>query len=70
MKLEKRLFISGEEVKLVSNMVSLKLSLGSVAIFEIAVKDKPEPFESVRFDIGYENKTAPWFEQGDGFSVT
>ncbi|MEZ9620179.1 MULTISPECIES: hypothetical protein [Vibrio] len=62
MKLEKRLFISGEEVKLVSNMVSLKLSLGSVAIFEIEAKEKPELFELVRFDIGYESKTAPWFE--------
>lgn len=62
MKLEKRLFISGEEVKLVSNMVSLKLSLGSVAIFEVETKAKPELFTSVRFDIGYENKTAPWFE--------
>lgn len=62
MKLEKRLFISGEEVKLVSNMVSLKLSLGSVAIFEVETKEKPEQFASVRFDIGYENKTAPWFE--------
>ncbi|MEZ9463198.1 hypothetical protein AB4178_15980 [Vibrio splendidus] len=62
MKLEKRLFISGEEVKLVSNMVSLKLSLGSVAIFEVESKAKPEQFASVRFDIGYENKTAPWFE--------
>jgi hypothetical protein len=62
MKLEKRLFISGEEVKLVSNMVSLKLSLGSVAIFEVETKAKPEQFAPVRFDIGYENKTAPWFE--------
>ncbi|MCG9557881.1 hypothetical protein [Vibrio kanaloae] len=62
MKLEKRLFISGEEVKLVSNMVSLKLSLGSVAIFEVETKEKPEQFASVRLDIGYENKTAPWFE--------
>ncbi|PFG55756.1 hypothetical protein ATG66_2072 [Vibrio sp. ES.051] len=62
MKLEKRLFISGEEVKLVSNMVSLKLSLGGVAIFEIEAKEQPEQFESVRFDIGYENKTASWFE--------
>ncbi|MEZ9177605.1 hypothetical protein AB4200_17365 [Vibrio kanaloae] len=62
MKLEKRLFISGEEVKLVSNMVSLKLSLGSVAIFEVETKAKPEQFASVRLDIGYENKTAPWFE--------
>ncbi|CAK2097210.1 Phage protein [Vibrio crassostreae] len=62
MKLEKRLFISGEEVKLVSNIVSLKLSLGSVAIFEIEAKGQPELFESVRFDIGYESKTAPWFE--------
>ncbi|MFA0054952.1 hypothetical protein [Vibrio echinoideorum] len=62
MKLEKRLFISGEEVKLVSNMVSLKLSLGSVAIFEVETTEKPEQFSSVRLDIGYENKTAPWFE--------
>ncbi|MFS1922424.1 hypothetical protein [Vibrio lentus] len=62
MKLEKRLFISGEEVKLVSNMVSLKLSLGSVAIFEVETKAQPEQFAPVRFDIGYENKTAPWFE--------
>lgn len=59
MKLEKRLFISGEEVKLVSNMVSLKLSLGSVAIFEVETKAKPEPFASIRLDIGYEDKTAP-----------
>ncbi|WP_135443868.1 hypothetical protein [Vibrio tasmaniensis] len=62
MKLEKRLYIRGEEVKLVSNMVSLKLSLGSVAIFEIETKEKPEQFASVRFDIGYQNKTVPWFE--------
>ncbi|ELA9459410.1 hypothetical protein QTU63_002688 [Vibrio alginolyticus] len=62
MKLEKRLYISGEEVKLASNMVSLKLSLGSVAIFEIEATQPLKLFEPVRFDIGYENKTSPWFE--------
>lgn len=61
MKLMKRLFISNQEVVLASSMVSLKLSLGGVGIFKIQGV-KPEKFELVRFDIGYENKTKPWFE--------
>ena len=35
MKLEKHLYINGQEVALKSNMVSLKLSLGGVAIFTV-----------------------------------
>lgn len=62
MKLEKRLFISNDEVNLVSNMVSLKLSLGGIGIFKIKAELPPERFDSVRLDIGYENKTQPWFE--------
>lgn len=62
MKLDKRLFISNDEVELTSNMVSLKLSLGGVAIFKIKADLPPEQLEQVRFDIGYESKTKPWFE--------
>ncbi|WP_456297319.1 hypothetical protein M1D72_14185 [Vibrio sp. AK197] len=62
MKLDKRLFINDEEVNLASHMVSLKLSLGSVAIFKIKAETAPNRLDLVRFDIGYENKLAPWFE--------
>lgn len=62
MKLEKRLYINNEEVKLAKHMVSLKLSLGGVAIFTIATEMELEKHQAVRFDIGYNNKIEPWFE--------
>ncbi|WP_019615470.1 hypothetical protein [Psychromonas ossibalaenae] len=62
MKLEKRLYIAGEEMTLASHMVSLKLSLGSVAIFTIADTFIPEKHQAVRFDIGYESNLKPFFE--------
>lgn len=62
MKLSKRLFIANEEVALSSNKVSLKLSLGSKAVFVIKSKQPLEENQAVRFDIGYQDNTAPWFE--------
>ena len=61
MKLEKRLYINGQEVALKSNMVSLKLSLGGVAIFTVP-ESEIEKYYAVRFDIGYENQTRIFFE--------
>ncbi|MDV2360342.1 hypothetical protein [Vibrio cholerae] len=62
MKLTKRLFISNEEYELTDNKVSLKLSLGGKAIFIVTTTTPPELFALVRFDIGYEQQTAPFFE--------
>ncbi|EGR4423815.1 hypothetical protein DDN15_07155 [Vibrio cholerae] len=62
MKLNKRLFISNEEYELADNKVSLKLSLGGKAIFIVTTTTPPERFALVRFDIGYEQQTAPFFE--------
>ncbi|MBF4257514.1 hypothetical protein EAY27_13195 [Vibrio anguillarum] len=62
MKLSKRLFIENEEVALTSNKVSLKLSLGSKAVFVIKSKQPLAENQAVRFDIGYQENTAPWFE--------
>ncbi|EGR4373581.1 hypothetical protein DDM70_14465 [Vibrio cholerae] len=62
MKLTKRLFISNEEYELADNKVSLKLSLGGKAIFIVTTTTPPERFALVRFDIGYEQQTAPFFE--------
>lgn len=61
MKLTKRIFISNEEYELADNKVSLKLSLGGKAIFIVTTTTPPERFALVRFDIGYEQKTAPLF---------
>ncbi len=62
MKLTKRLFISNEEYELADNKVSLKLSLGGKAIFIVTTTTPPERLALVRFDIGYEQQTAPFFE--------
>lgn len=62
MKLEKRLYINNSEVTLAKHMVSLKLSLGGVAIFTIASEVAPQQHQAVRFDIGYDNNVKPWFE--------
>ncbi|HFG1905141.1 TPA: hypothetical protein ACGF2L_000587 [Vibrio cholerae] len=62
MKLTKRLFISNEEYELADNKVSLKLSLGGKAIFIVTKTTPPERFALVRFDIGYEQQTSPFFE--------
>ncbi|EOG7734443.1 hypothetical protein ACLIN6_000933 [Vibrio cholerae] len=62
MKLTKRLFISNEEYELADNKVSLKLSLGGKAIFIVTTTTPPERFALVRFDIGYEQQTTPFFE--------
>ncbi|MBY7811598.1 hypothetical protein KW448_08055 [Vibrio fluvialis] len=62
MKLTKRLYISNQEYELVSHKVSLKLSLGGKAIFIIKADAPPQRLELVRFDIGYEQDTAPFFE--------
>lgn len=60
MKLTKRIFISNEEYELADNKVSLKLSLGGKAIFIVTTTTPPERFALVRFDIGYEQQTAPF----------
>ncbi|SHF51424.1 hypothetical protein [Vibrio gazogenes] len=62
MNLEKRLYISGEEVPLARQMISLKLSLGSKAIFTIQAEHAPERYELVRLDIGYEHDLFIFFE--------
>ena len=61
MKLEKRLYIANEEVKLASHMVSLKLSLSGIAIFTVS-EMTVEKHQAVRFDIGYQNKLKQFFE--------
>lgn len=62
MKLTKRLFIGNQEYDLAGNKVSLKLSLGGKAIFNINTNAPPSRFDLVRFDIGYEQETAAYFE--------
>ncbi|PMJ92871.1 hypothetical protein [Vibrio sp. 10N.261.55.A7] len=62
MKLEKRLFVGGEEVTLATNQVSLLHTIGSSAIFTYQHETKPQRFGSVRFDIGYDESTKLWFE--------
>jgi len=62
MKLTKRIFINNEEYELASHKVSLKLSLGSKAIFNINTDKPPKRFDLVRFDIGYDQDTAAYFE--------
>ena len=62
MKLEKRLYIDNKEVNLKIELVSLKLSLASIAIFTIDDEVVPERYQAVRFDIGYQQKTSPFFE--------
>ncbi|MEZ9233234.1 hypothetical protein AB4259_19355 [Vibrio amylolyticus] len=62
MKLEKRLFVSGQEVTLANNQVSLLHSIGSSAIFVYKHDTAPQQYASVRFDIGFDEKTALWFE--------
>ncbi|MBY8236599.1 hypothetical protein KW539_10925 [Vibrio fluvialis] len=62
MKLTKRLFIGNQEYDLASHKVSLKLSLGGKAIFVVNADEAPKRLELVRFDIGYEQQTAPYFE--------
>jgi hypothetical protein len=61
MKLEKRLYIAGEEYPLAANRVSLKLSLGGKAIFTFAADSAPRRLDLVRFDIGYEHNLSPFF---------
>ena len=62
MKLEKRLYIDNKEVNLKIELVSLKLSLASIAIFTIDDEVVPERYQAVRFDIGYQQQTSPFFE--------
>jgi len=62
MKLEKRLYINDKEIKLASQMVSLKLSLGGIAVFTIDDAIIPALHQAVRFDIGYQNKASSFFE--------
>ena len=62
MKLEKRLYINNQEIKLAAHMISLKLSLSGVAIFTISDEQSVEKHQAVRFDIGYENNLKQFFE--------
>lgn len=62
MKLTKRLFIGNQEYDLASQKVSLKLSLGGKAIFIVNADEAPKRLELVRFDIGYDQQMAPYFE--------
>lgn len=62
MKLEKRLYINNQAVNLKMEMVSLKLSLASIAIFTISDEMMPEQYQAVRFDMGYEQNVLPFFE--------
>ena len=61
MKLEKRLYINGQEASIKSNMISLKLSFGGVAIFTVPDAEIKK-FDEVRFDMGYDNQTSIFFE--------
>ncbi|MFT6986224.1 MAG: hypothetical protein ACJAT7_002047 [Psychromonas sp.] len=62
MKLDKRLYINNDEVKLAAHSVSLKLSLGGVAIFTLSDNQAVEKHQAVRFDIGYKNNLKQFFE--------
>lgn len=62
MKLTKRIFINNNEFALAKNSVSLKLSLAGKAIFNVNTDSPPKRFDLVRFDIGYEQDSHPWFE--------
>ena len=62
MKLEKRLFVAGNEVRLSQNSVSLHHSLGSSAIFIYQHDIAPSRFDHVQLDIGYSQNTQLWFE--------
>lgn len=62
MKLDKRLFVAGNEVTLSQNSVSLHHSLGSSAIFVYQHETAPNRFDHVQLDIGYDQKTKLWFE--------
>ncbi len=62
MKLEKRLYIDNQEIKLTAQRVSLKLSLASIAIFTISDEITPFQYQAVRFDIGYQNNSSQFFE--------
>jgi hypothetical protein len=62
MKLTKRLFIANNEVEIAEHKVSLKLSLGGKAIFVVKTEQTLAAHQAVRFDIGYQEATAAWFE--------
>ncbi|MBB1272517.1 hypothetical protein [Psychromonas sp. SR45-3] len=62
MKLNKRLYINNQDAKLAEHRVSLKLSLGSVAIFTLSDELVIEKNQAVRFDIGYQQNMKPFFE--------
>ncbi len=62
MKLDKRLFVAGQEVALSENKVSLYHSIGSSAIFTYQHKSAPNRFDSVQLDIGFKQQTKLWFE--------
>lgn len=62
MKLDKRLYINGEEIKLSAHSISLKLSLGGVAIFTISDQADIAKYYPVRLDIGYQNNPSVFFE--------
>lgn len=62
MKLTQRLFINNQEVETASQHVSLKLSQGGKALFVVKDAKAYQRFDLVRFDIGYEADTAPFFE--------
>lgn len=62
MKLEKRLFIAGNEVTLTKNDVNLLLGVCGAAVFVIKTDKAPQEFDMVRFDIGYTPNISEWFE--------
>ncbi|KKD01376.1 hypothetical protein [Photobacterium halotolerans] len=67
MKLQTRLFVNQQEVKLADHKVSLKLSLGGRAIFVFSAEQPPEARQPVAFDVGYNGKLNRWF---DGYIET
>ena len=62
MKLDKRLYINNQEMKLATHKVSLKLSSGSIAIFTISDETPVEKNQAARFDIGYEKEMKIFLE--------
>ncbi|MEI8594046.1 hypothetical protein [Photobacterium sp. Hal280] len=62
MKLQTRLFVNQQEVKLADHKVSLKLSLGGRAIFVFSAEQSPEMHQPVAFDVGYNGKLHRWFD--------
>lgn len=62
MMLEKRLFIAGKEVELLSNHVRLQLCTAGTATFVVRSETQPNQLDRVQLNIGYRDQSKPWME--------